>query len=72
MRSSFRDWAAECTGFPFEVAEMALAHAVGDKVETAPALTILHGKFLPEKEGAEWQSACSARFGSAYRTRPTP
>ena len=35
FRSSFRDWAAERTGFPTEVAEMALAHAVGDKVEAA-------------------------------------
>jgi integrase len=35
FRSSFRDWAAERTNFPAEVAEMALAHAVGDKVEAA-------------------------------------
>ncbi len=35
FRSTFRDWAAECTNFPREVAEMALAHAVGDKVEAA-------------------------------------
>jgi integrase len=35
FRSSFRDWASERTGFPAEVAEMALAHAVGDKVEAA-------------------------------------
>jgi integrase len=35
FRSTFRDWAAECTNFPAEVAEMALAHAVGDKVEAA-------------------------------------
>jgi integrase len=35
FRSSFRDWAAECTNFPSEVAEMALAHAVDDKVEAA-------------------------------------
>jgi integrase len=35
FRSSFRDWAAERTGFPAEVAEMALAHTVGDKVEAA-------------------------------------
>jgi integrase len=35
FRSSFRDWASECTNFPSEVAEMALAHAVGDKVEAA-------------------------------------
>jgi integrase len=35
FRSTFRDWAAESTGFPAEVAEMALAHTVGDKVEAA-------------------------------------
>ncbi len=35
FRSSFRDWAAERTGFPAEVAEMALAHAVSDRVEAA-------------------------------------
>jgi len=35
FRSSFRDWAAERTDFPGEVAEMALAHAVSGKVEAA-------------------------------------
>jgi integrase len=35
FRSSFRDWASERTNFPNEVAKMALAHAVGDKVEAA-------------------------------------
>jgi integrase len=35
FRSSFRDWAAERTNFPHDVAEMALAHTVGDKVEAA-------------------------------------
>jgi integrase len=35
FRSSFRDWAAERTSFPSEVVEMALAHAVGSKVEAA-------------------------------------
>jgi integrase len=35
FRSSFRDWAAECTGFPNEVCEAALAHAVANKVEAA-------------------------------------
>ena len=35
FRSTFRDWAAERTGFPAEVAEMALAHTVADKVEAA-------------------------------------
>ena len=35
FRSTFRDWAAERTNFPAEIAEMALAHAVGNKVEAA-------------------------------------
>ncbi len=35
FRSSFRDWVAEATAFPREVAEAALAHAVGSKVEAA-------------------------------------
>jgi integrase len=35
FRSTFRDWCAERTNFPSEVAEMALAHTVGDKVEAA-------------------------------------
>lgn len=35
FRSTFRDWAAERTSFQNEVIEMALAHAVGDKVEAA-------------------------------------
>jgi hypothetical protein len=30
-----REWTAECTNCPREVAEMALAHAVSDKVEAA-------------------------------------
>jgi integrase len=35
FRSSFRDWAAEQTNFPREVAEAALAHVVKDKTEAA-------------------------------------
>jgi integrase len=35
FRSSFRDWCAETQTVPHEVAEMALAHAVGSKVELA-------------------------------------
>jgi integrase len=35
FRSTFRDWAAERTNYPNHVAEMALAHAVSDKVEQA-------------------------------------
>jgi integrase len=35
LRSTFRDWAAERTNFPREVAEMALAHAIPNAVEAA-------------------------------------
>jgi integrase len=35
FRSSFRDWAAERTSFPREVAEQALAHTIGNAVEAA-------------------------------------
>src|SRR5665213_258341 len=35
FRSSFRDWVAERTSYPSELAEMALAHTVADKVEAA-------------------------------------
>jgi integrase len=35
FRSSFRDWAAERSSFPSDVAEMALGHTVGDAVERA-------------------------------------
>jgi integrase len=35
FRSTFRDWCGERTNYPRDVAEMALAHAIGDKVEAA-------------------------------------
>ena len=35
FRSSFRDWAAECTEAPREVCELALAHVDNDRVEAA-------------------------------------
>jgi integrase len=35
FRSTFRNWAAERTSFPAEVAEMALAHTVSDKTVAA-------------------------------------
>jgi integrase len=35
FRSSFRDWAAEQTSYPGEVAEAALAHSIANRVEAA-------------------------------------
>ena len=37
FRSSFRDWAAECTDTPHAVMESALAHVVRNKAEAAYA-----------------------------------
>lgn len=35
FRSTFRDWSAECTMFPRDVCEMALAHTIENRVEAA-------------------------------------
>lgn len=35
LRSAFKTWAAECTSYPDEVSEAALAHAKGDKLAAA-------------------------------------
>ncbi|MDQ7776312.1 MAG: hypothetical protein Q4615_10665 [Paracoccus aminovorans] len=35
LRSTFRDWVAEETHYPGEMAEVALAHKVGNAVEAA-------------------------------------
>ena len=35
FRSSFRDWSGEVSSFPRDVAEMALAHVIENKVEAA-------------------------------------
>jgi len=35
FRSSFRDWSGEVSSFPRDVAEMALAHVIDNRVEAA-------------------------------------
>ena len=35
FRSTFKDWVSECTHYPSEVSEMALAHTIDNKVEAA-------------------------------------
>jgi integrase len=44
FRSSFRTWGAECSHFPREVLEHALAHTVGDASERSYARSKLFGK----------------------------
>jgi len=70
MRSCFRDWAAEMTNYPSEVVEMALAHAVGNKVEAAYRRGNLIGKRRKLMEA--WAGYCSApaRAGKVVAIRP--
>ena len=35
LRSTFRDWVAECTNYPADMAEVALAHKISNAVEAA-------------------------------------
>ena len=56
FRSSFRDWAAEATNLPREVAEMALAHTIENKVEAA----YRRGDLLEKRREmmASWTAHC--------------
>ena len=63
FRSSFRDWAAECTGYTHEVAEMALAHTISNAVERAYRRGDLFDK--RRQLMADWAAYCEG--GSAGR-----
>jgi integrase len=56
FRSTFRDWAAERTSFASEIAEAALAHAVGNAVQAA----YQRGDLLERRAGlmAAWAAHC--------------
>jgi integrase len=58
FRSSFRTWIAEMTAYPSEVAEMALAHNVGNAVEQAYRRSDLFDK--RSRLMSEWSIFCSA------------
>lgn len=56
FRSTFRDWAAECTNYPRELAEAALAHTLQNKTEAAYLRTKLVAKRA--KLMADWAKRC--------------
>lgn len=56
FRSTFRDWAAEVTHYPREMAEMALAHTVSDQVEAAYRRGDMFEK--RRKMMADWDAFC--------------
>lgn len=62
FRSTFRDWAAECTNFPRELAEKALGHVLGDKVEAA----YQRGDLLEKRRRLmdAWAGYCSKPAGN--------
>ncbi len=57
FRSTFRDWAGECSNFPREVIENALAHQLKDKAEAAYA----RGTQLAKRKALmeSWATFCS-------------
>jgi integrase len=57
FRSTFRDWTAESTSYPREVAEAALAHALRDKTEAAYARGDLFEK--RRRVMADWAAFCA-------------
>jgi integrase len=67
FRSAFRDWASECTNAPREVAEMALAHSVGDSTEQAYARSDLYEK--RRKLMLQWDRFCSKPAGEVIQLR---
>ena len=57
FRSTFRDWAAESTGYPNHVIEMALAHAIGNAVEKSYRRGDLYAKRKQLMDA--WAAFCS-------------
>ena len=57
FRSTFRDWCAESTNYPSDVAEMALAHTLRDKTEAAYRRGDLFEKRA--RLMADWARYCS-------------
>jgi integrase len=59
FRSSFRDWVAEETDFDGDIAEMALAHAIGNKVEAA----YRRGNLLEKRKALmeAWGAFCGSK-----------
>lgn len=68
FRSTFRDWVAERTAYPGDLAEMALAHAIGDKVEAAYRRGDMFDKRRRMMD--EWASFCATVASSGAEVVP--
>jgi integrase len=65
FRSTFKDWASDCTNFPREIIEMAMAHTIPDKVEAA----YRRGEALVKRRELmdEWARYCATRVDDVVR-----
>jgi len=68
FRSSFRDWAAESTGYSHEVCEMALAHTIANQAEAAYRRGDLFDK--RRKLMDAWASYCSTAIAETENVIP--
>lgn len=68
FRSAFRDWSAECTGYAHEVAEMALAHTIDNKVERAYRRGDLFDK--RRRLMADWATYCASKRAAGSKVTP--
>lgn len=68
FRTSFRTWAAEQTSFPHEIAELALAHTVGDAVVRAYKRTDLFDRRRRLMDA--WAAYCSKPVGTGATVTP--
>jgi integrase len=68
FRSSFRDWAAERSAMPREIAELSLAHTVGNAVERAYRRSDLIEKRRDLME--RWSAHCLPSSGDVIRLDP--
>ncbi len=68
FRSAFRDWAAECTSYAHEVAEMALAHTIDNKVERAYRRGDLFDK--RHRLMADWATYCAIKGAAGAKVTP--
>lgn len=68
FRAGFRDWAAECTGYAHEVAEMALARTVESAVERAYRRGDLFDKRRRLMD--DWATYCASKQADQDNVRP--
>lgn len=68
FRSGFRDWSAECTSYAHEVAEMALAHVIENKVERAYRRGDLFDK--RRRLMCDWAAYCATIPATGARVTP--